>query len=104
MNHSQVFKLKDYVDYQENSIVSTKIKEMEKSGLTLFAFSEGQRLSTHSSPFDAIIQVVEGEGLIQIDGEDYSVKEGEMIIMPAEIPHAVIAEKRFKMLLTMLKA
>ncbi len=100
---SQVYKLKDMVEYTENSTVSNIISKNKMGSLTLFAFDKGQNLSEHSAPFDAIIQVLEGEAVIIIDGKEYFLTAGEMIIMPANIPHAVEAREKFKMLLTMIK-
>jgi len=103
METSKTTNLKKLVKYNDDSIVSKKILENKNGGQTLFAFDENQRLSEHSAPFDAIVQIIEGEGEIIIAGESYLLREGEMIIMPANIPHAVNAQKQFKMLLTMIK-
>jgi len=72
--------------------------------ITLFAFDSGQGLSEHSAPFDAVVQVIEGKGRFIIGGEEHNLNEGELIIMPANVPHAVKAVQRFKMLLIMLRA
>ncbi len=96
--------LKEYIEYSSGAVVSKTLKEGSCGTITLFAFDAGQGLSEHSAPFDAIVQVIEGEGKIIIQGEEYDLKEGEMIIMPAKVPHAVRALRRFKMLLTMLRA
>ncbi|MCK5073185.1 MAG: cupin domain-containing protein [Bacteriovoracaceae bacterium] len=103
METSKATNLKELVKYSDNSIVSTKILENKNGGQTLFAFDKDQKLSEHSTPFDAIVQIIEGEGEILIAGKAYLVHEGGMIIMPANIPHAVNANKPFKMLLTMIK-
>lgn len=95
--------LKNSVEYQANAVVSKEILKTSTGSVTLFSFDEGQGLSEHSTPFDAIAQIIEGEAAITIAGEEYKVPEGEIIIMPANIPHALKAEKKFKMLLTMLK-
>ncbi len=102
--HSKTCSLVNAVEYAEGSVVSKIISKNDAGNLSLFAFDKGQNLSEHTAPFNAIIQVVEGEAKIQIDGKPYSVKAGEFIIMPANIPHAVDATEKFKMLLTMLKA
>jgi quercetin dioxygenase-like cupin family protein len=102
--HSKAYLLKNSVEYASGSIVSKIIAKNEAGNLTLFAFDQGQNLSEHTAPFNAIVQVVEGEARITIARVDHILKEGEIIIMPAAIPHAVEAIKRFKMLLTMLKA
>ena len=97
--------LKEEIDYASGAVVSKTILKKESGNLTLFAFDQGQGLSEHTSPFDAVVQVVEGEGSFIIDGEIKTVKEGEMIIMPANIPHDVQAAKEpFKMLLVMIRS
>ncbi len=103
-NTAEVYNLKNMVDYSDGSTVSKIITRNEKGNLTLFAFDKGQNLSEHSAPFDAIVQVVEGSGTIIIDKKGHTVSEGQLIIMPADIPHAVEANEKFKMLLIMIKA
>jgi len=95
--------LKEHIEYSHGSVVSKTLKENKAGTITLFAFDAGQGLSEHSAPFDAVVQVIDGEGLFIIGGEDHNLKAGQMIIMPANVPHAVRAVKRFKMLLTMLR-
>ncbi len=95
--------LKDHIGYSSGSVVSKTMKENKAGTITLFAFDAGQGLSEHSAPFDAVVQVIDGEGLFIIGGEEYNLKTGQLIIMPASVPHAVRAVKRFKMLLTMLR-
>jgi len=94
---------KDIIDYEDNGIVSRQIIKNSSGSITLFAFDKGQQLSEHSTPFDAVVQVIEGRVNIHIKGVSYLLKSCEMIIMPANIPHAVFAVERFKMLLTMMK-
>lgn len=96
--------LKDYIEYSSGSVVSKTLKQNLAGTITLFAFDIGQELSEHSAPFDAVVQVIEGEGHFIIAGEDHNLAEGQLIIMPANVPHAVRAGQRFKMLLTMLRA
>lgn len=96
--------LKDHIEYSPGSVVSKTLKQNPAGTITLFAFDAGQGLSEHSAPFDAVVEVIDGEGHFMIGGEEHKVIEGQMIIMPANVPHAVRAEKRFKMLLTMLRA
>ncbi|OGH95110.1 MAG: cupin [Candidatus Melainabacteria bacterium GWA2_34_9] len=91
--------LKNTIGYQENSIVSKVFITKEQTSLTLFAFDEGQAIDTHSAPVDAIVQVIEGEVEIEISGQKYDLKEGEMILMPKGEPHALKAKTDFKMLL-----
>lgn len=96
--------LKDYIEYSQGSVVSKTLKQNPAGTITLFAFDAGQGLSEHSAPFDAVVQVMDGEGLFIIGGEEHNLKEGQLIIMPANVPHAVKAKQRFKMLLVMLRA
>ena len=86
-----------------DSIVSRIVMKNDAGNVTFFAFSAGQELSKHSAPFDALVQVIEGRAQIIIDETEHTVEAGEMILMPADIPHAVRADADFKMLLTMLK-
>ncbi|MFP4024552.1 MAG: cupin domain-containing protein [Thiohalospira sp.] len=101
--HSEIFDFVEKVNYSSDGIVSKKIIQKPVGNVTLFAFDKGQELSEHSAPFDALIQVLEGTAQIIIDKNPYEVAEGKSIIMPANIPHAVKAPYRFKMLLTMIK-
>jgi quercetin dioxygenase-like cupin family protein len=101
---SQVNRLDALVSYQEGSIVSRTIIDKKTGTLTLFAFSQGQALSEHTAPFDALVYVLDGEVAVIISGKKHLVKQGEMIIMPAGEPHALNAIQNFKMLLVMLKA
>jgi len=96
--------LADLVNYQDGSIVSRTIIEKKTGTVTLFAFDEGQGLSEHKAPFNALIYVLEGETEITISGKPYQLKEGEMIIMPANEPHAVKATQKFKMILIMIRS
>lgn len=101
---SQVVTLADLVDYQEGSVVSRTLLKKEKGTVTLFAFSEGEGLSEHTTPFAAPVYVIDGEAEITISGKTSRVKAGEMIIMPADEPHALKAVKKFKMLLIMIRS
>ena len=96
--------LLDLVEYSKDSIVSKTILNKSVGSLTLFAFDQGQGLSEHTSPYDAVVQVLDGTARITIGGEDKTVIQGQIIVMPANVPHAVNAEDRFKMLLTMIRA
>lgn len=91
------------VNYQDGAVVSRTIIKKTSGTVTVFAFDKGERLSTHSAPFDALLQVVEGTGLITIEGKQYHVTAPQFIIMPAGKPHAVDAPERFKMVLVMIK-
>ncbi len=97
------FNLRDLAVYQEHSVVSREIIRKPAGTMTIFAFDEGQGLSEHTAPFDAAVHILEGEARITIDGKPHMVKEGDMIIMPANKPHALKAVKRYKMLLIMIK-
>ncbi|UCD50766.1 MAG: cupin domain-containing protein [Phycisphaerales bacterium] len=97
-------RLESLVSYADDSIVSKTILDKHAGTLTLFAFDRGQKLSEHTSPYDAVVQVVEGRARLTIDGQDHEVEAGELIIMPAQVPHAVTAAERFKMLLIMIRA
>ena len=96
--------LKTLVNYADGAVVSRTLLKKETGNITLFAFDKGQGLSEHTSPFDAVVEVVEGEGRFIIAGEPRTVKAGELIIMPANRPHEVRANERFKMLLIMIRA
>ncbi|HOY67107.1 MAG TPA: cupin domain-containing protein [Candidatus Ozemobacteraceae bacterium] len=96
--------LVEFVDYAGGSVVSKTLVDKKIGTVTLFSFDQGQGLSEHTAPFDAIVQIIDGEALIMIDGTPHAVRAGEMILMPANRPHALRAEKRFKMLLTMIRS
>ena len=96
--------LNSAIDYQEKSVVSQTILKTNGGTLTLFAFDKGQGLSEHTAPFDAVVQVVDGQAEIVIGGTPHRVSAGEFIIMPANVPHALTAVERFKMLLTMIRS
>ncbi len=100
----EVFKTAELIDYQEGSVVSREIIKKETGTVTIFAFAKGEGLSKHSAPFDAMVQIIEGIAEITIDEEVFVLTEGEMIIMPANIPHALKAKEQYKMILTMIKS
>ena len=97
-------RLTSLIEYAADSIVSKTILDKSAGTVTLFAFDAGQKLSEHTAPYDAIVQVLDGTARIIINGQPNSVGAGEIIIMPANVPHAVAAEEKFKMLLTMVRA
>jgi len=101
---SEVQNLSSLVNYQESSVVSKMLIKKSAGTVSLFAFDKGEGLSEHTAPFDALVNILDGEAEIVISGEIYIVKQGEMIIMPADEPHALKAIKRFKMMLTMIKS
>jgi quercetin dioxygenase-like cupin family protein len=94
----------DLIGYQEGSIVSRTIIDKDTGTLTLFAFDEGQGLSEHTAPFDALVYLLDGEAEVTISGESINLTKEEMVIMPANQPHALRAKKRFKMMLVMIKS
>jgi quercetin dioxygenase-like cupin family protein len=100
---SKVLKMADLVSYQEGAVVSRQITKAEAGNVTLFAFDAGQELSEHSTPFDALVQVLDGEAEIRISGVAFGLAAGDAIVMPGGEPHAVKAVQRFKMLLTMIR-
>jgi len=97
-------RLADLVEYSKDSIVSKTILDKSAGTITLFAFDKGQKLSEHTTPYDAVVQVLDGHSQLTIDGQDKHVTAGEIIIMPGNVPHAVTAQEKFKMLLTMIRA
>jgi len=103
-SHSMVMDFALKVEYSAEGIVSKRVLQKEKGNVSLFAFDKDQQLSEHSAPFDALIQLLEGKGRITIGGKPFVLKGGQSIIMPANIPHAVYALEKFKMLLTMIKS
>ena len=97
-------RLVDLVDYQDSSVVSKTLIKKDTGTVTLFAFDEGQGLSEHTAPFDAMVCVLDGVAEISISGRPVTVGAGEMLIMPAKEPHALRAVERFKMMLTMIRS
>jgi quercetin dioxygenase-like cupin family protein len=98
------FEIENLIDYQENAVVSREIIRKETGTVTIFAFDKGEGLSEHTAPFDAMVQIVDGTAEIIISGNKNIVKSGEMIIMPANDPHALNAIEKFKMILTMIRS
>jgi quercetin dioxygenase-like cupin family protein len=101
---AEILEITNLASYQDGAVVSRQITKTEGGNVTLFAFDQGQELSEHTAPFDALVHVLEGETEIRISGKPYQLKAGEAIIMPAGTPHAVKATQKFKMLLTMIHA
>jgi quercetin dioxygenase-like cupin family protein len=95
-----VLKLKDLVDYQKGQVVSKTLVQNESVSMTLFAFDKGEEISTHAAGGDAMVTVLEGTGRFTVDGEVFILNEGETLIMPKDIPHAVYGEEQFKFQLT----
>jgi quercetin dioxygenase-like cupin family protein len=101
---SNPFSYKDLVAYQDGAVVSRTIIDKNEGTVTVFAFDKEQKLSTHSAPYDALLEVIDGNALITIEDRQYTVKCGQQIIMPANKPHAVFAPEQFKMTLIMIRA
>ena len=100
---ADIVSVKNGVEYSKDSIVSKQLVNRNGGTVTLFAFDAGQSLSEHTAPFDAAVQVTDGRAVISIGGKSHELKEGELVIMPANVPHGVNAPERFKMVLTMIK-
>lgn len=96
--------LVETIDYQVGAVVSSALIKQEKGTVTFFAFDRGQELSEHTAPFDAMVLVMEGTAAIRIADKTHELSSGDMIIMPANVPHAVVAVERFKMLLIMIRS
>lgn len=96
-------RVKELADYQKDVIVSRTIIDRKTGTVTFFAFDEGQGLSEHTAPFDALVQIIEGEAEVKVSQVIFNLKEGELLLIPADAPHELKAIKRFKMLLTMIR-
>ena len=101
--HSEIIELAEKIEYSSDGIISKRIIQKPTGNVTLFSFDKRQQLSEHTTPFDALILVLEGQAEIRIGGKPFDLSAGQAIIMPANIPHAVLAVEQFKMLLTMIK-
>ncbi|OGX11065.1 MAG: cupin [Omnitrophica bacterium RIFOXYB12_FULL_50_7] len=102
--NKKTLQLVSLIDYRKNSVVSKQLLNKKAGTLTLFAFDKGEGLSEHTAPYDASVLILDGKATITIDGKPYKLKEGEMIIMPAGIPHSLKAVEPFKMLLIMIRS
>ncbi|WP_129127410.1 cupin domain-containing protein [Geomonas oryzae] len=100
----EALNLANLAGYQDGAVVSRTVIDKPVGTITAFAFDAGEGLSEHTAPYDAFVQVIDGEAEINIDGKPHNVTAGEIIIMPANIPHSLRAVKRFKMLLVMIRA
>lgn len=103
IEHGKAFEVVNLVDYEAGKVSSLTLAQKPGVGITVFAFDEGEGVSTHAAPGDAMVVILDGEAQITIAGIEHRVKAGEGIVMPANIPHAVKAITRFKMLLTLVK-
>ena len=102
--HSKVMELNDLVEYQQGNVVSRTLVTKNTGTITLFAFDDGQGLSEHTTPYDAMVYILDGSAQIIISKNKFHLKSGQMIIMPANEPHALNAIERFKMMLIMIKS
>lgn len=100
---STIINPQDLISYQEVAVVSRTIIKRKKGTVTIFAFDKGEGLSEHTAPFDAMVQIIDGQAEIIIQGESFFLNSGQMIIMPANKPHALKATEKFKMILTMIR-
>ena len=100
---SEPHNLAELVEYEEGRVVSRTFAQISSLSLTLFAFDKGEGVSTHTAPGDAMVQVLDGEATVNVDGKEMTVCAGQVVVMPADIPHSVTAVKQFKMLLTVVK-
>ena len=100
---SEPHNLNELVTFEEGRVVSRTFAQNSSLSLTLFSFDEGEGLSTHTAPGDAMVQILDGEAIVNIGGKEMTVSKGQVVVMPADIPHSVTAVKRFKMLLTLVK-
>ena len=101
---ARIMKMKSLAEYQEGSIVSRTVIDKEAGTVTFFAFDEGQGLSEHVAPYDALVSILDGEAQAVVSGKTFRLRGGEMIILPANKPHALKASKKFKMMLIMIRA
>ena len=102
INKAEVMALKEQVEYQDGQVVSKTLAQNEHVSVTLFSFDKGEEISTHKSGGDAFVTCLDGVGKVTIDGEEYILKEGDSIVMPAKHPHAVYGQEQFKMLLVVV--
>jgi quercetin dioxygenase-like cupin family protein len=103
-SEAQAMRLTEMAAYQEGAVVSKTLLSKLTGTVTLFAFAKDQGLSEHTAPFEAMVQILDGEAEITVGGQLVHLQQGEMIIMPAQVPHALHAVKPFKMLLTMIRS
>ena len=101
---AQILNLADLIDYQQASVVSRMIIKKPSGNVTIFAFDKGQGLSEHTAPFDALVNIIDGQAEVFISGKLFSLKNGQSIIMPANQPHSLKAKEKFKMALVMIKS
>lgn len=102
IDFAEVVNLESLVDYQGGRVVSRTLAQGRPLSVTLFAFDKGEEISTHSAPGDAMVYILDGEAEVTIGGEKFNLQKGEAIVMPANVPHGLVARERFKMLLTVV--
>ncbi len=100
---AKIFTMGDSIEYTSGGVISKQIIKSKEGNVTLFSFDKGQGLTEHSASYDALVQMIDGEVEIKIDGNPYQLRKGDCIIMPANVPHALHAVESFKMILTMIK-
>ncbi|MFA5272488.1 MAG: cupin domain-containing protein [Candidatus Omnitrophota bacterium] len=103
INNTRAFCLDKAISYEKGAIVSKELVKKEAGTVTLFSFDKGQALSEHTAPFDALLYIIDGEAKVRISKKSHTVKAGQMLIMPANKPHSLSADSRFKMLLVLIK-
>ena len=103
VNAAEIYKIADFVNYQDGSIVSREIIQKSTGTITIFAFDAGQGLSEHKAPFNALVYIIDGIAEVIIDGKSFEVSKGEMIVLPTDVMHALKAVQKFKMALIMIR-
>jgi quercetin dioxygenase-like cupin family protein len=103
MTKPQAMHMIDHIQYADEAVVSKTLIKKQTGTVTLFAFDEGQELSEHTAPYDALVHMLDGSAAWRIGGEAINVHAGEFVILPADVPHAVVASTPFKMVLTMIR-
>ena len=98
-----ILNMAEMIEYSEGGVISKQVLKNDAGNITLFSFEKGQGLSEHTAPFDAVVEIIDGEAEITINGKPLLLTAGQSVIMPANIPHALFAKQQFKMLLTMIK-
>ncbi len=101
--NATIFSMEDSIEYSSGGVISKQVLKKQSGNVTLFSFDKGQGLTEHTSPFDAMVHILDGEAEIRIDGNPHHLHKGDCIIMPANHPHALLATEKFKMVLTMIK-
>lgn len=101
--YAKVLDLKDLISYQQGTVASRMLVNKKAGTITIFSFDEDEGLSEHAAPYDALVTILDGEAEIWVGGKTFQVKAGESIVLPANVPHALSAVTRFKMMLTMIR-